>query len=392
MPQQIIIISVTLLKIPIVQTISELGGFMKLKKRRIIWIVIAVLIIVVVVIVVLKKAGSDKNDKVATVKVEKRNIVEKALAIGTIDPETEIQVKSKISGVVNKLFIDAGSLVNKGESLLEIRPDPTPLELAQAKRNVEMEMIILENAKHEFDRSSQLKEKKLTSDQEYESSHKQYEQAKLRLSMAKEKLALFVNGKISIAGTDIETVIKAPASGFILERMIDVGDPIVPLTSYQAGTVLFTLADMKKLLFKGTVDEIDVGKLKEGMEADIQVGALPGKPVKGILEKISLKARKDNNTTVFPVEIEIQLEEDRVLRAGYSANANIIIQKKDSVLAIPERVVTFRNDSAFVNIQDGEAKKEIFIETGLSDAIYIEIKSGLKKDQEVLEKEVKEII
>lgn len=174
--------------------------------------------------------------------------------------------------------------------------------------------------------------------------------------------------------------------------MINVGDPIVPLSSYQAGTVLFTLADMKKLLFKGTVDEIDVGKLKEGMEADIQVGALPGKPVKGILDKISLKAQKDDNTTVFPVEIVIQIEEGSVLRAGYSANANIIIQKKDSVLVIPERVVTFRNDSAFVNIPEGEGKKEIFIETGLSDAIYIEIFSGLKKDQEVLEKEVKEII
>ncbi len=365
---------------------------MKLKKGRIAWIVIAVLIIVVVVFVVLKNTGGDKNDKVATVKVEKRNIVEKALAIGTIDPETEIQIKSKISGVVNKLFIDAGSLVKKGESLLEIKPDPTPLELAQAKRNVEMETIGVENAKHEFERSSLLKEKNLTSDREYEISHKQFEQAKISLEMAKEKLALLEEGKVHIAGTDIEAIIKAPAFGYVLERMIDVGDPIVPLTSYQAGTVLFTLADMQKLLFKGTVDEIDVGKLTEGMEADIQVGALPGKPVKGILKKISLKARRDNNTTVFPVEIEIQLEEGLVLRAGYSANANIIIQKKDSVLAIPERIITFRNDSAFVNIQDGEAKKEVFIETGLSDAIYIEIKSGLKEKQEVLEKEVKEII
>jgi HlyD family secretion protein len=363
---------------------------MKLKKGRIIWIVIAVLIIVAI-IVVLTKSGVDKDDTVATVKVEKRNIVEKALAIGTIDPETEIQVKSKISGVVKKLFIDAGSPVRESESLLEIRPDPTPLELAEAKRNVEMEMIALENAQHGFERSTQLKEKNLSSEQEYESSYKQHEQAKLRLEMAKEKLALFEEGKITIAGTDIETIIKAPASGFILERMIDVGDPIVPLTSYQAGTVLFTLADMGKLLFKGTVDEIDVGKLNEGMEADIQVGALPGKPVKGVLEKISLKARKDDNTTVFPVEIEIQLEEGRVLRAGYSANANIIIQKKDSVLAIPERVVTFRNDSAFVHIPEGEGKKEIYIETGLSDAIYIEIKSGLDNGQEVLEKEIKEI-
>jgi len=364
---------------------------MKFKKGRIIWIVVAVLVVVVIAFVVLKNSESDKNNKIATVKVEKRNIVEKALAIGAIDPETEIQVKSKISGVVNKLFIDAGSLVKKGESLLEIRPDPTPLELAQAKRNVEMETIGVENAQHEFDRFSKLKEKGFTSDQEYEISQKQYEQAKISLEMAKERLALLEEGKVTIAGTDIEAIIKAPASGYILERMIDVGDPIVPLTSYQAGTVLFTLADMEKLLFKGTVDEIDVGKLNEGMEADIQVGALPGKPVKGILEKISHKAQRDNNTTVFPVEIEIQLEKDRVLRAGYSANANIIIQKKDSVLAIPERVVTFRNDSAFVHISEGETKKEIFVEVGLSDAIYIEIKSGLIENQEVLEKEVKEI-
>ncbi len=128
------------------------------------------------------------------------------------------------------------------------------------------------------------------------------------------------------------------------------------------------------------------------MKAEIQVGALPGKPVQGTLDKISLKARKEDNTTVFPVEIAINLEEGRVLRAGYSANANIIIQKKDSVLAIPERVVTFRNDSAFVNIPDGESKKEVFIETGLSDAIYIEVISGLEEGQEIFEKEVKQII
>jgi HlyD family secretion protein len=148
---------------------------------------------------------------------------------------------------------------------------------------------------------------------------------------------------------------------------------------------------MGKLLFKGTVDEIDVGKLNEGMTAEIQVGALPGKPVKGVVKKISLKARKDDNTTVFPVEIGIVLEAGQVLRAGYSANANIIIQQKDSVLAIPERVVTFRNDSAFVHISESEGKKEVYIQTGLSDAIYIEIKAGLNENQEVLEKEIKQI-
>lgn len=365
---------------------------MKLKKGRTIWIIVLVVVILIVILFAVKSTGTKKDKTIATVKVEKRNIVEKALAIGTIDPETEIAIKSKISGVVKKLFVDAGSIVRVGDPMLEIRPDPTPLELAEAKRNIEMESIALENSRREYERAQQLKDKGFTSDKDFEISLKQFEQAKLRVEMAQEKLALIEKGKIKIAESNIETIIKAPTDGYILEKMTDVGEPIVPLTSYQAGTVLFTVADMKKLLFKGTVDEIDVGKLKEGMEAEIQVGALPGKPVKGILDKISLKAKKQENTTIFPVEIIIQPSGDQVLRAGYSANANIIIQKKDSVLAIPERVVTFRNDSAFVNIVRGaQEKKEIYIKTGLSDAIYIEVIEGLNEGQEVLEKEVKPI-
>jgi len=365
---------------------------MKLKKGRAVLIIVTILVLIAVIVIAINSSGKKNNQNLATVKVEKRNIVEKALAVGTIDPETEIAIKSKISGVVKRLFIDAGSLVKQGEPMLEIRPDPTPLELAEATRNVEMESIAVENAQREYDRAKQLKQKGLTSDKDFEITQKQFEQAKVRWEMAREKLALLEKGKIKIANANIETIIKAPTDGYVLEKMTDVGDPIVPLTSYQAGTVLFTVADMKNLLFKGTVDEIDVGKLTEGMEAEIQVGALPGKPVKGKLSKISLKARKEDNTTVFPVEIVVDMTGDQVLRAGYSANANIIIQKKDSVLAIPERVVTFRNDSAFVNIPQGaEGKKEIFIKTGLSDAIYIEVISGLEEGQEVLEKEVKEI-
>jgi len=200
------------------------------------------------------------------------------------------------------------------------------------------------------------------------------------------------SGKVRIADTNIETVIKAPVSGFVLEKSVNVGDPVVPLTSYQAGTELMKMADMRDIIFKGTVDEIDVGKIKEGLKTDLVVGALPGKTVKGHVSLISLKAKKQENTTVFPIEVVIDDAGGALLRAGFSANANIIISKKDSVLAIPERVVTFRNDSAFVRIPLGEKKsKEVNIKTGLSDAINIEVLSGLKIGQEVLEKEVKEI-
>jgi HlyD family secretion protein len=365
---------------------------MKLNRKRIIWIVVIVLVIAIVAIVI-ANTGKKKDQNIATVKVERKNIVEKALAIGTLSPENEIAIKSKISGVVSKLFVDAGSFVNAGDPMLEIRPDPTPIELAEARRNVEMEAIALENARRDYERAKQLKEKGLTSDKEYEISQKQFDQAKVRFEMTQERLALLEKGKVKFANSNIESIIKSPINGFVLEKMINVGDPIVPLTSYQAGTALFNVADMKKLIFKGTVDEIDVGKLNEGMEAEITVGALPGKPVMGVLDKISLKARKEDNTTVFPVEIIVQPAEGQVLRAGYSANANVIIQKKDSVLAIPERVITFRNDSAFVSIPQGaDGKKEVFIKTGLSDAIFIEVISGLNLGDEILEKEVKQII
>jgi HlyD family secretion protein len=186
--------------------------------------------------------------------------------------------------------------------------------------------------------------------------------------------------------------VKSPLTGFILEKNVNLGDPVVPLTSYQPGTAIMRMADMTDLIFKGTVDEIDVGKIKEGMSCELQVGAIPGDKITGRVILISLKAKKEDNTTVFPVEIKIDSAENSVLRAGYSANANIIIARRDSVLTVPERVVTFRNDSAFVKIPAGEeGSEERYIKTGLSDAILIEVLEGLKEGEEVLEKEVKEI-
>lgn len=363
-------------------------------RKRWLWIIIIVVVLAIIgTFIYLKMNNKDKKQGPATVKVTKTNIIEKALAVGKFEPANEIMVKSKVSGVVKKLFADVGDFVTIGTPLMEIKPDPTPLELVEAKRDLEMQEIDLNNLKREISRKNALKEKGLISDQDYETTTQRFDEASLNVQRARERLELLEKGKVKIENTSIESVIKSPITGFILERKVSVGDPVVPLTSYQPGTELLIMADMAELLFKGTVDEIDVGKIKEAMPVEIQVGALPGKSINGKVTKISLKARTEENTTVFPVEISLDFLKEIVLRAGYSANANIIIQQKDSVLAILERVVTFRNDSAFVSIPQPEGKKkEVFIETGLSDAINIEVKSGLKKDDEVLEKEVKEII
>jgi HlyD family secretion protein len=360
--------------------------------KRKYWIIIAVVILLVVAGVVITSNGKSKENGFKTVKVERKDIVDKALAVGSIEPLVEVAVKSKISGVVRKLFVDVGDIVKSGSPLLEVRPDPTPLELAEAKRNVEMKVIELETLKNKLDRNKQMKEKGLMADQEYELQLQQYDEAALNHKIAMERLDLLEKGKVRIAETDIETVVKATIDGYVLERLVNVGDPVVPLTSYQPGTELLRMADMKKLIFKGTVDEIDVGKISEGMTAELQVGALPGKNITGRVSLISLKAKKEDNTTVFPVEITIEGTDGAVLRAGFSANAHIVIAKRENVLSLPERVVTFRNDSAFVNIPVGEEEtKEIYIKTGLSDAVQIEVVSGLDEGDAVLEKEAKEI-
>ena len=361
-------------------------------KKKIIYSSLAVIILTGAAFLFFGNSKSSKDEKLPLVKVKSGTIVDKALAVGTIEPEIEISVKAKVSGVVKHLFVDVGQFVKAGQPLVEVRPDPTPLELADAKRQAQLAQLDVDNLKKDRPRQEVLVKNKLISDKEYEDFQRQYDGAELRLKMANEHVALMESGKVKIGDTEIESIVKAPIDGFVLNRAIEVGDPVTPQTSYMEGTALMKMANMERLLFKGTVDEIDVGKMKEGMEVEIKVGALPGDTVKGVLRKIWLKAQKKDNATVFPIEILIPGARNSTLRAGYSANANIIIQKKNNVLTIPERVVTFRNDSSFVKIPLAAGKdQEKLIKTGLSDAISIEVVSGLKEGDEVLEKPVKKI-
>jgi len=343
--------------------------------KVIIWIVV-VAVVVSAVLAVRNRRKRKLRDGIKTVKVERGNVVLKALAIGSIVPRNEISVKSKVSGVVKRIFAEPGDRVKARDPLIEIKPDPTPLELAEARRQVELDGIAYENALKEVERAKSLLDKGLLSDKEYERAKRDYDERKLKLKMSEERLELIEKGKVRIAGREIESVVKAPINGFVLEKNVNIGDPVVPLTSYQAGTVLMTIADMDSLIFRGTVDEIDVGKLRTGMKAEIKIGALPGTVIEGRLTKISLKAREENNTRVFPVEIEIERKGEDVLRAGYSANAEVVVDKAVDVLVLPERVVYFNGDSTYVEVPGPEGKRvRRLIETGLSDAITVEVVS-----------------
>jgi HlyD family secretion protein len=338
------------------------------------------------------RANGGSEEGARSVHVQRGTIVAKALAVGTIQPETQISVKSKVSGVVKRSFVEEGDYVEAGAPLLEIRPDPTPLELVEARRAVQLREIESTNLRRELERAASLRERELVSQQDLDTSESRYREAALQLVTARERLELLETGRVTGSAGGVESVVRAPITGYILEKMVEVGDPVVPLSTYQEGTVLFTMADMGRLVFRGTVDEIDVGRLSEGLPVSITIGALPGTAVPGELSRISLKARVDGSATIFPVEIILASLAEVRLRAGFSANADIIMDERIDVLVVPERVVTFEGDSAWVEVPGpGGTRERRPVRTGLSDAIHVEIISGLAEGDVVLEKPLRTV-
>jgi HlyD family secretion protein len=229
-----------------------------------------------------------------------------------------------------------------------------------------------------------------------EAAESSYQEANLRYKITADRLELMEKGRISMSNVEINSLIKAPATGIILSQNVFQGDPVVPLTNYQPGTELCSLADMDSLRFKGTVDEIDVGKLVTGMDVEIQIGALPDAKIVGRVARIYPKAKKEGNATLFDIEISISKTDGLTLRAGFSATASIRIRERKQVLVLPERLVIFENGKRFVEIPEsagGEAEKtkKVEIQTGLSDGLNIEILSGVKEGDKVVERPPREI-
>jgi len=340
--------------------------------------------------------ASAKQEGVQTVAVARGTIVDKALAVGQIVPDQEIQVKSQISGIVSRMYVEVGDRVEVGQPLFSITPDPTPLELADAERSVELAQVAYEKADQDLSRTQSLWSGGILAKDQFDSRQKDFDHARITLEQAKDKLALLKDGRIvRRTGRSVDSVIRASAAGTVLERRVNPGDPVVPLTTFQEGTVVMTLADMGTLEFRGTVDEIDVGKLHEGLPVRIQVGALPGSSVAGKLVRIAPKAREKEGATVFDVEAAIDASQSGVyLRAGYSANADIVVQEKSDVLLVPERLVTLEEGRAFVELPGASPDAEPVrrqIEVGLSDGLNLEVVAGLEEGTKVLQPAPKKI-
>jgi HlyD family secretion protein len=342
----------------------------------------------------LTRNGRKGNDGPKIVDVTTGSIVEKAVAVGQIQPRQKFQVKSKISGIVRRALVEVGDTVKAGAPLFEIAPDPTPLEVTEVDRRVESAQASFRRAEIDYRRATELAGSGVLPKSDLDAKKEAYELARVALMKAEQDRDLTRNGRLTRSGT--EGIIRAPAAGTVLTRAVNPGDPVVPLTSYQPGTEMATIADMGNLIFKGTVDEIDVGKLAVGMPTRIKVGALPSDVVTGHVSRIAPQAQQKEGATLFDVEVELDPAQKITLRAGYSANADVIVREKRNVLIVPERLVTFQDGGkkATVDLAGADPKaapRKVEIKTGISDGLNVEVTSGLKKGDRLVEKPPKEI-
>jgi HlyD family secretion protein len=324
------------------------------------------------------------------------DITEKALAVGQIEPREKYQVKSKVSGIVKRCYVEVGDRVAAGDLLFEIAPDPTPQELLIVDHGLRSAQASFAKAKADYERGVELHADGLMSKGDLDALAELYALARVSLDQAQDSRELTRKGRVTGGVTELESVIRAPAHGTVLSRAVNAGDPVVPLTSYQPGTELATIADMGDLLFKGTVDEIDVGKIAAGMPCRLKVGALPAAQVTGRVARIAPQAKKESGATLFDVEIELDKEQQVYLRAGYSANAEVVIRSKEQVVIIPERLVIFEEDGAatFVEVPAAAPEAEpdkVAVKLGLSDGLNVEIVEGLEVGDKVVQRPPREI-
>ena len=358
--------------------------------KKIIGTVVLVILIVLALFFLFRKSR-EGEEAIKTVTVQRGTVAEKALAVGTIEPENEIKVKSTISGIVKDLFFKVGDTVEKGKPLFSVSPNPTPVEYTEALRAMEVSKESFEQAQRERNRKRELFAAKIISPSEMDSAESLCREAELRFRVNREKYELLESGRIKTAGREIDSIVRSPIKGVILSQAVFQGDPVVPLTNYQPGTELCAMADISRMLFKGNVDEIDVGKMSPGMNAEIVIGAIPGSSLPGRLLRISPKATKDGNANLFAIEVLVSSQGPLTLRAGYSATASVKIRERNGVLVIPERLVHTENGVSTVEIKKGDEIVKKTIKTGLSDGLQIEVIEGLKEGSQIVERPPREI-
>ncbi|MBZ9652729.1 efflux RND transporter periplasmic adaptor subunit [Psychroflexus montanilacus] len=313
-------------------------------------------------------------------------IVKKTMATGTLIPREEVEVKPNISGVVDKLFVKPGDNVEIGDMIAQLKVVPNITNLNSAKNQVRQSNINLSNEKKVFNRQKELYEKGVISENDFDLAKNVYDNALQTLKAAEENLEIIETGTTQDAGNAATTEIKARISGMILDVPVEIGNQVIEANNFNEGTTIAMIAKTDDMIFKGKVDESEVGKIKEGLPLEITVGAIEDKTFNASLDYISPKGTEENGAVQFDIEGTLKLTDSIFIRAGLSANASIILERSQDVLAISESLVQFEKETndPYVEVEVGEQKFEKrMVELGLSDGINVEVKSGVNKGDKI---------
>ncbi len=330
------------------------------------------------------KTNSKSPIEYATEQAFMTSIEEKTVATGKVVPEEEVEVKPQVTGIVDKIYVEEGQDINEGDLIAKIRVVPDEQSMNGARGRVRNAEIGLNNAKLDYDRNKAIFDKGVISAQDFQNFKLRYDQAIQELQNARNDLQIIRQG--STGGAQAITNIRASASGTILEIPVEEGDQVIQSNNFNDGTTVATVADMSKMIFEGKVDEAEVGKLKEEMPLKISLGAIQDKEFDAKLKFIAPKGNEEQGAVQFKIEGDVYLDEDFYVRAGYSANASIVLEKKDSILAIKEALLQFdkETDKPYVEVETGEQKFERRdVELGISDGINVEVLSGIGEDDKI---------
>jgi len=346
-------------------------------------------IVLLILLVFVLKYFKDSNAKeVVDYKIELpfySTLDTKTVATGKLNPEEEIELKPQISGIVDQIFVEEGDLVQKGDLIAKIRVVPNEQALGSAKSRINTARLSFENAQTLFNRNKALFEKGVISKQDFENSELSLNQSKESYDQSKDDYQIIKQGSLS-GGSSANTNIVAQIPGTVLEIPVREGDQVIQSNNFNAGTTIATIADMSKMIFEGKVDESEVGKLEEGKDIVVILGAINEKEFPAVLTFVAPKGVEENGAVQFTIKADVTIEASTKIRAGYSANAEIEIESKDSVLVIKEALLQFNRitEKPFVELQkeNGSFKKKN-IEIGLSDGINVEIIDGVEEGDKI---------
>jgi HlyD family secretion protein len=315
------------------------------------------------------------------------SIQKTTIITGKIEPRNEVNVKPQISGIISELYKDPGDYVNAGDVIAKVKVIPDMGQLSSAESRVRLAEINLKQAEVDYSREENLHNQKLVSDDEFDKSRQALKQAKEEKAAAVDALQVVRDGVSQSNAKASSTLIRSTISGVILDIPVKVGNSVILANTFNDGTTIATVANMNDLIFRGNIDETEVGQLISGMPMKITIGALQDLKFDANLEYISPKAVESNGANQFEIKAAVRLAEGGKIRSGYSANAEIVLASVEKALSIPESAIEFSGDSTFVYIVKGEGKEKTYerkqVVTGLSDGVDIEIKKGLTAKDKV---------